>query len=351
MTRDTKPRAFVPMRAFLVLCTAVLAACGGGGGGDAASSGVASPVGPPTTQASVGASATDAQEASRTVAAAADDAVTRTAALGGFFGFVGAPIGLQGTPLGATLNGAARAGSEDVKRALRVEVAPCDDFFDPGCSGTATIDTNIAETAQRIAAGDYADIRFNSLTGRLYGYSASLSGRMRIDFDAALDPNAPSLAGLNVRVLLEALRGQLGGQPFGPISDAVRIQIGANNERTITMSARSYSGLSGLTVSGSGAYSIESVTIRLAHWTSTTGYVDLALTNWRVNGGRPQVGSQASLFGAGGSSASLLVQSVSATQVVYAVTLRSGTAQASYTVTATYPAGGGAPTYVAVPAG
>jgi hypothetical protein len=42
---------------------------------------------------------------------------------------------------------------------------------------------------------------------------------------------------------------------------------------------------------------------------------------------------------------------VSATQVDYAVTLRSGTAQASYTVTATYPAGGGAPTYVAVPAG
>ena len=321
-----------------------MAGCGGGSG-DPGVAPTGDVVGPPTVAATLGTAASDATAASRATGEAADATIARSAAMGGLFGLVNSPgSNAPATPL------LQRAAAASRKRALRAENMSCDDFVDLPCTGNAVADTNIAESATAVIPGDYIDIRFNNLSGRLFGASTSLLGRMRLDFQSGLNLSGGTLAGLNVLVTLEQLSGSLAGYAFGPVSDVGRLQVSATGVQTITAGGRSFSGLRSVTATGAGSFNVGAGTVRSAHWSAPGAYVDVTLSNWRVTANRPQVGSQATLTAASGR-ITLRVSASSATSVVYALSLSSPTgATVNYTVTASYPSGGGSPTYVATPA-
>jgi hypothetical protein len=327
---------------------AALAGCGGGGSGDGGDEGPnarAEPIGPPAVAATLSNTAADAGEACRAAVDAADGAITRVAAMGGLFGLIGTPV--SSGALFSPLLALARAGH--TKRALRMETLDCQDILDLPCSGSATVDTNIADTATAFAAGDYADVRFNGLNGRLFGVSTALQGRMRLDFVAPFDLNASTLAGLDVLVTLDQLGGHLAGHAFGPVSDVGRLQVSSSGVQTITASGRRYSAMRSVSASAAGSYSIGSGGVRMAHWSTPAGHVDIAFTGWRVLANRPQPNALATLT-AGTGRVTVRVTSSSSARVGYAVVITLGGAALNYTVTATYPAGGGAPVYTAVPA-
>lgn len=322
----------------------LLAACGGGGGGDG---GAGTPqadeiVGPPTASASMANTGGEAQSAARAVVAGADAAINRVSSLNGLSVLVGSPVVQQSvvTAPPRQILGTARV------RPLAVKTAACAEIVDLPCSGNAILDTNLADTATRVNPGDFADIQFASLDGMVYGQHVVMNGRMRIDFLSALDLNTTQFNGLDLRLKLVDFGGSVNGTAFGPVSDTARFQISTQGSLTMTAGGASYSGIRGVSMSGAGSYGIVGGTVRVSYWSDSGKYVDLSLQNWRVVAGRPAVGSQATVA-AGQGSATLSVSSSSATAVVYAVAISAG-ATTRYTVTASYPAGGGAPTYAAV---
>lgn len=312
---------------------ALLAACGGGGGGsdDSAASEV---VGPPTVAATLVNTASEAQQSASTAAAGADTAVQRFSAMNAFSAFLGEPV----VPLSAAPRGQ--------KQALAVQTASCIDLLDPPCTGSALVDTSVADGATLVNPGDWVDIRFQSLSGTLFGAQLAFNGHLRMDFLSSLNLNATSFSGLDMKLSFDGLGGTVNGAAFGPVSDVFRLQINAQGASTITAGGASYSGLSGVDITGSGTYAIEGGTVRLGYWGDAGRYVDLGFQNWRVAAGRPAVGAMASI-GSGQGSASLQVTASGTATVVYAVTLNAGGNTTAYNVTATYPAGGGAPTYLA----
>ena len=338
------PASAASRRAALALAlAALLVACGGGGGGDGASTPPADEVaGPPTAAATMVNSVSEAQSAARAVVAGADAAVNRVSSLNGFSVLVGGPVvphGVATAPRPQVL-GAARV------QAQAVSTAACAELVDLPCSGSATLDTNIPDSATRVNPGDYADLQFAALDGQLFGQHVVMNGRVRIDFLSALDLNASQFNGLDLKLKLVGFGGSVNGTVFGPVSDTARLQINTQGGLDMTAGGVSYRGLHGVTMSGAGSYSIAGGTVRVSYWSDSGKYVDLSLQNWRVLGGRPAVGSQATVT-TGQGSATISVSASSATAVVYAVSItNAGTTR--YTVTASYPAGGGAPTYSAV---
>lgn len=323
--------------------TALLVACGGGGSGDGGTTQAEEIAGPPVSAAALANSAGEAQRAAQAVVAGADAAANRVSALNGLSVLVGNPVLPQSAVAAPRrqLLGVARA------RPLAVQTATCADVLDPPCSGSATLDTNIADSATRANAGDYADMQFAALSGSLFGQQVVMNGRMRIDFLSVLDLNATSFSGLDLKLKLESFGGTVNGASFGPISDTSRFQISAQGVATVIAAGASYSDLHGVAISGAGSYSIAGGTVRVGYWGDAGKYVDLTLQNWRVVGGRPAVGSQATVS-SGQGSATLTVTSSSTTAVVSSLTINAAGSTTRYIVTATYPAGGGAPTYVAV---
>jgi hypothetical protein len=344
---DVAPRLTDWWRPLAAAALAVaLSACGGGGGSSSSDSGTAQgkAVGPPATGATLANSTTEASEASKAMVAGADAMITQYGTMTGFAALLGAPVGLQASPAEATAHVLA-APAEGTARPLAAQAVTCDDFVDSPCSGTVTMDTSIAVGATSIAAGDYADIRFARVSGRLNGRSTVLDGRLRMDF---LTPVAASstLKSLSVLLTLEGFNGSVNGNTFGPITQVAQLDIDSVGVGTMTAAGATFAGMSGVTINSAGNYTVASGKVRIAYWGNANNYVDLNLSNWRVVGNRPQVGSTATVTAASGS-VSIRVSSSSQTTVVYAVTVTAGGSSLSYVVTATYPASG-APTYSAV---
>ena len=331
------------LRGTLALSLTALLVASGGGGGDAGTAAADEIAGPPAVSAALINTTGEAQRAAQAVVAGADAAANRANALNGLGVLVGSPVLPQSvvTAPRRQVLGVGRA------RALAVQTAACAEIVDPPCTGSVTLDTNIADNATRANPGDYADMQFAALSGALFGQQVAMNGRMRIDFLSTLDLNATSFTGLDLKLKLDGFGGSVNGTSFGPISDTSRLQINANGVATIIAAGASYSDLHGVAISGAGSYSIAGGTVRLAYWSDAGKYVDLTLQNWRVVGGRPAVGSQATIT-TGQGSASFTVSSSTTATVVSSVTINAAGSATRYIVTATYPVGGGAPVYVAV---
>lgn len=333
----------------LVLVLA-LAACGGGGdGGSSTPPPSDPPQGPPATAATLGTSSADASDAARATVAAADGLAGRYASMNGFTALLGVPLAAEpATPGAVTLPETARANRVD-GRAYRLDVTTeaCTEFVDAPCTGTVTVDTNVANNASTLVPGNYLDATFNSLSGQVLGRSATFSGRLRIEFLTALNLNNPQLPGLGLRLKFTNFAGTLAGSPFGPISETADFNFSSQGVGTLTVGGARYGSLGGVSVTAAGTYSISTGDVRLAFGSAGTAYVDARLTNWRTQGGRPVVGSQATLTAANGATATVQVTASGSTTVVYAVTLVTAGGTRAFTVTATYAAGGGAPTYAA----
>ncbi len=330
-------------RALPAALAALLVACGGGGGDGSATPG-AQVSGPPTVAAVLGNSPADAAQSAQAAVGGAAAAVTRANSLSGLSALFGGSVGSLQVHLPATRQVAMSAG-HDVQP-LAVQTAACTDLLSLPCVGSATVDTDIVDTANVIRAGNYADLRFLSLSGNLLGQRLTLSGRMRIDFLSTIDLNAAQNPGLDLKLLLDGFGGSVNGQSFGPISDLSRLQVDAQGVGTLTAGGASYTGMTGTSVSDNGSYVIGGGRVRQAHWADPNRYVDVTLQNWQVLGNRPTVGSQA-VVAAGSGSIAIQVVSSSIDSVVYAVTLNVGGPAVRYVVTASYPAGGGAPSYTA----
>lgn len=346
-TRAASPRALWPRRLAPTALAALLVACGGGGGGSAPT--VAAP---PSTGATLTNSSTDAAQSAQAVVAGASAAAARVGSMSGLSVVFGGPVGTQSAPrmhaLGAPRETVAGVNASQRKRALVAETLPCSDVVDPPCSGSVVADTNIAPAATSIVPGNFFDLQFAALTGSLAGKSVVLNGHMRIEFLSGLASGATQFPGLDLQILLEAFSGTVNGVAFGPTSDLARLQINGQGLLTITAAGATYTGLNTVTLNGNGNYTVGNATVRVSHWSDPTRFVELHLVNWAVAAGRPGAGSSATLSAAAGS-ISLNVTSSSPTSVVYAVSITSGAVTTPYIVTATYPAGGGAPSYSAVP--
>jgi len=320
-----------------------LVACGGGGG-DGGPGPTDDVAGPPTVSAILQNTAGEASQSVQAAVGTADNAAARASSLSGLSALLGTPIAGPSSahvhPLAAPASGTARP--------LAVMTAACSDLFEPPCAGSASVDTNIADTATRIAAGDYADMQFASLSGTFAGESVALNGRMRIEFLSAIDLASTTFDGMDVKLKLVSFSGSINGAAFGPISDSSRLRIDAQGVATVTAGGATYSGLGGVTVTGAGHYGVANTTVRMSYWSDAGRYVDLTLQSWQVLGGRPTVGSMATVGGSG----SIVVSATSASSstVVYAVAVTAGGATTNYIVTASYPSGGGVPSYTAVPA-
>jgi hypothetical protein len=326
-------------RALAPAAAALLVACGGGGGdGTSPADQVA---GPPTTAATLVGSSTDASQSARAAVASADAAAARARSLSGLSALLGQPVG------SARVRPAASNPREQIQA---VTTSSCVDFFETlSCSGSIVLDTNVAETATTVGPNDYADVRFQAVSGPLLGNQVSLNGRLRVDFLSVLNLNATTFTGMDLLLTLDGFSGTVNGSAFGPLSDVGRLQIDSNGASTVTAGGARYQGLSGVTTSGANSYRIGSGTVRTGHWTDSNTYVDLALAGWQVSDGRPVPGSRATLTAAQGS-IDVTVASSSSQSVSFTVSITVNGVATHYLVTATYPVGGGAPTYNAVPA-
>ena len=338
------PRCWGP-----VALAAVLVACGGGGGGGTSAPSVAAP---PSAGAALANSSNEAAQSAQTAVASAGAAAARVGTLSGLSAVFGAPVGTQSAPraeaLGAPRGEASGAAPTQRKRALAVQALACADLVDPPCSGSASADTNIPATATGIVPGNFFDLQFAAVSGSLFGRSVVLNGHMRIDFLSALAFDATQFPGLDLQILLDGFNGSVNGVAFGPTSDLARLQINGQGLVTVTAAGATYTGLNTITPSGNGNYSVGNATVRVSYWSDPSKYVELNLQNWNVAAGRPGAGSRATLSAAQGSIA-LNVTSSTPGSVVYAAVITAGGVTSPYVVTATYPAGGGAPSYVAVP--
>lgn len=349
MTQQTRDRAR-GRSARAVLCrwrgataalAVTLAACGGGGGSDEQALEV---VGPPVTAAALADTATEAQQSVPAVVAGADGLMQRFGAMTAFTAVFGDPATPQGAGPGVTRQ------SVDAPT-LRIQAAQtlaCAELLDPPCSGSVTADTNLSDTATMIRAGDWFDLRFAALSGSLDGYRLVYDGRLRLDFLAGFDPNASTLAGLDVKLSFYGLSGSVDGVRYGPVSEALRMQVDAQGVEALTVGGVRYSGLDGVSITSASAYTIGSATVRVAYWGDATRYVDLGFQNWVVVDGRPAVGSQVTVGTAGHGTLVATVVSSSTSTVLLSAVLTVGETSTSYRITGTYPAGGGAPTWNAV---
>jgi hypothetical protein len=326
--------------------TLLLAACGGGGGGSDDNANTTDPVlqGPPTAAGTLQASTTEASGA----ASSAADTAARLIAL---------RAGLDNSPFGGGGAGAQSVSSlrrfvatqAARERALAVETLTCAEFFEvTPCAGSIRVDTNLTAQTQVIPAGTYVDITFNAISFGTGASATQLGGTLRVDFLTAFDTNATSLSNVRFQLTLSNLRGSAAGVPFGPQTLIALYDFDARGQLVVTADGLSFSGLDAVTATDGNNYTLPDVTIRRARWNGGSGYVDLRYSGWNVVAGRPTVGSRVTAT-AGGNSIVLAVTASSAITVVYDADISIGGTVTSYTVTATYPAGGGAPTYVAVP--
>jgi hypothetical protein len=314
-----------------------LGACGGGGGGGAAPTVLQ----PPATAATLAASSGEAAAAAQGVVDGAARVVELSASLGQ--GIV--PIGGSGSASPFAARPATR------EQAMLRETVGCAQFIDiPGCTGSVTIDTNLSQDATSAGPGTYIALTFGNVSASSGGQSLSINGTLRVDFLTPFDFNSLSAANQRFQFGFDGFSGSSNGVAFGPFSLLALVEFDAQEVSTITIDGARLSRLENAQVSDAANYALNNVALRRAAWSSATAYVDYGFANWSVVGARPTAGSSASAS-AGGNSIGVTVASSSSTTVVYAVVITVDGVASGYTVTASYPAGGGAPTYVAVPAG
>lgn len=326
------------------LLALALAACGGGGG-DAGSSPSEAPVGPPATAASLAASTGDAIEVAKSAVSGADGVVSRYTALSGFSALMGVPIaGSQAVPMAAVRAAARLQRPADGRQvALDVRAVSCLDVVDGPCTGTATMDTNIPQTATSVSAGQYVEVNFSNISGYSMGYALTLNGRLRIEFLTSVNLNQATLANVGLRLQFVALGGSFAGVSYGPLTELMDLTLDASGEASLVSSGARYGVMDAISITGAGSYAIGTGNVRAA-FGSSNGYADVALSNWRSSASRPAVGSQATLT-AGSGRATVAVSSSSTGTVVYAVAITLGGTTTRYTVTATYS--GNTPSYSA----
>lgn len=331
MRSDLSVRAIAG--AFVLSGLLALAACGGGGGGDSQ----ASIVLPPTTAASLSASTTEAASAAQGAADAAAQAVELYATLGN------GPVPITGAVGTMSRSLFARSLRE---QAQARETFSCTDFLGvPTCTGTVTIDTDVADSGIAVP-GTHIAIIFNALQATVDGDTLSLDGTMRFDFLTTLDLNSDSFANQRMELTLQGFAGSAEGVSFGPYDVRALIEYDDMEASTVTIDGVRIAGLENIVVTDGLNYGLTNVALRRAVWSSATAYVDYDFDQWSVAAGRPVVGSGATVS-AGTGSIGVEVTASSSAQVVYAVTITIAGVSTVYTVTADYSQGG-APTYTAV---
>lgn len=323
-----------------------LAACGGGGGGGGSPADQVA--GPPATAATLGTSATDATQAVQAVLAATVGAANQGAALANVRSLLEAPITRgPGSPV---------AGRETVQAAPVRDVQPqavrtagCVEVVDVPCTGSVVVDTNVPDNATTLQPGNYVAFTFQGLAGGLQGDPVVFNGGLRVDFLSAFAQGSGSLDGTDLVITTSNLSGTVGGVSFGPLNEAARLQVAANGPIVITAGGRRYTNMNSVNFVGSDTYAISNVVIRGAYWGDSSRYIDLDLSSWSVSAGRPVIGSSGRVQ-AGEQTITIVVVSTSADTVAYNVQMFFAGGSGGYTVTATYPAGGGAPSYSTVAA-
>ncbi len=314
----------------------MLAACGGGGGDSAAAGPVVEA--PPTTAAALQITSTEAGSAAAASMDSAQRIVQLNASLNGSI-----PALANGGSVAMSLSRAAMSMSRE--RALATQTLSCADFFgSPSCSGSLTIDTNASGSGTVIPAGTYVSMSFNALQGSFGGSPLLVNGTLRLDYLSAFDANASSLAGLRVQMTFSGFSGTAEGVSFGPLTEVALYEFDGQGVGQMTIDGLRITGLDTLSVTDAANYSLANVTLRRAHWAAPAAYVDMSFSDWGVVNGRPGINSMADIE-VPGSRISIIVRSSSASTVVYEVNALVNGAVASYTVTASYPAGGGAPSY------
>ncbi len=334
------------------LCTAVLAlaaaGCGGGGGGsgDPAPSFSDPPAAPPATAAAIGTTTTDAMDATRAAVATADGLVARQASMNGLAALLGQSVAGMESPVAAEL--VARVSRSPQAHPDRARILattdPCTDYVDSPCTGTVTTDTNIANNATTINAGQFVEATFNNINGFLLGRAVTFSGKLRIEFLTGINAASGSFNGMGLRIKFTAFAGTVAGNAFGPISETVDLNISAQGVPTLVTGGVRYGTVAGVTSTGAGSYTIGSGTARLGYGAAVSGYVDVNLTNWRIGAARPLVNSTASITN-GSVTVTVTVASSGASTVTYNVSIVSGGVTRTFTVTAQYASG--TPTYTA----
>jgi len=332
-------RHIMGWRAWLAtLAASTLVACGGGGGGgddDAA------PVleAPPTAAATLSAGTGEASSAAVAAVVGAQRIVELDASVNGN----ALPLGSSNASPAMLARRALAATARE--RALATQTLSCTDFFGPGsCSGSVTVDTNASGNSTVVPAGTYVAMSFNALQGSAGGSPVRLDGTVRVDYLTSADLSDESPTNVRFTVTLVAFEGNAAGVVFGPLNEVGLFEFNGAGEQLMTVDGLRIGGLDTLTVTDDDNYTLANVSVRRAHWTQATAYVDLRFSGWSVVSGRPTVNSQSTIT-AGSNSVVITVQSSSAQTVVYRVVATIGGVVSTYDVTATYPAGAGAPTY------
>lgn len=326
-----------------VLVAAAMAACGGGGGGgDTGAQPAPGPSGPPTTAATLADTSSDAVSVTQAAVSAADGLVSQQGALNGLGALF--PVGATGS---SPSSGVAFVGHPRRMRAQAVTNLTCTELFEVSCTGTATLDTNIADNATTVTAGQYIDVTFSGVSFAMAGEQLGFNGGLRIDFLTGF--NGSSVANLSLRISTRALTVTADGVSFGPSSETLDLSFDSAGVPSLITDGARYGSAAGVSVSGQGDYTISSGTARLGYGSAATGYVDVNLSHWNSSGNRPALGSTATVT-APGWEATITVVSSSSTTVAYDVAIRNTATNATggYRVTATYPGGSAAPSYSAV---
>lgn len=220
-------------------------------------------------------------------------------------------------------------------QALTAGTLACIAVLDAPCSGTGVRSTSVAPGATRVVPGDFVDVTFEALSGSLGAATVGFKGRVRLEFDAALDLASPRLDGLNARIGLTDYLATLNGVDHASSAGSGRLLIDGAGRSTVVMFGARYTALSGVGVAGSGSSEVGSGTLRTAHWTDRDRYIDIALTGWRTQDARPAVGSVATITGASGRVSVVVTQSNIAV-VDYLVTIEAGGTTEAYTATSAY---------------
>ena len=183
----------------------------------------------------------------------------------------------------------------------------------------------------------------------LNGETVSFNGTLRMDFLTAWDMYAnPTMAGVQFKLTLSNFSASVGSISYGPTTIAALFEIDGMGNVTMTIGGMSIVGMDRVFITDADNYTFGTITIRKTYWGSASTYVDVTFNTWAVVAGRPTVGSSFTVS-AGANSVWVQVTSSSTSVVTYSVQTTINGVSAGYTVTATYPAGGGAPSYTVAP--
>jgi hypothetical protein len=327
-----------------MLLGVLLAACGGGGGDGGQAAGPTL-VAPPAAAATLAQSGSEASSAVQALHSGASAIVEKSTTLGSG-GFVG-PLSSAGA-VNSTSPRPARSAQRE--RALAAQSFACTEMFPSPCSGSVTVDTNAPQSGTVVPAGTFFSITYQGLSFASGADTVQINGTFRVDFLTAFDTGATSPANLQMMLTLSDFSGNAGGVSFGPMNAIALVEYDASGVASLTVDGLRITDIDGAVVTDEDDYRIVGTRLRSAYWGSAAQYVDSDFSNWVVVGGRPTVGSTASIA-AGTGSVTVAVTASSTSSVVYDVHLDRGGISVRYTVTATYSAGSSTPTYTAVVVG